>query len=85
MYVTADKRKLCQVFRNLLSNALKFTPPGGRVLIKAIGVTAIPVYNPLGFIGVRHSKLKLYPTEKQFLQIDFIDNGAGISKVNIFY
>ena len=30
-----DKSKLGQVFRNLMSNALKFTPPGGVVRVRA--------------------------------------------------
>jgi K+-sensing histidine kinase KdpD/CheY-like chemotaxis protein len=33
--VRADRRRLEQVFFNLLSNALKFTPSGGRIVIEA--------------------------------------------------
>jgi two-component system cell cycle sensor histidine kinase PleC len=37
--IVADRRALKQILLNLLSNAMKFTPPGGRVLIrgKAVG------------------------------------------------
>jgi PAS domain S-box-containing protein len=33
--VKADRRRVLQVFSNLLGNALKFTPPGGRILLRA--------------------------------------------------
>jgi len=33
--INIDKQKISQVVRNLLSNALKFTPRGGRITIKA--------------------------------------------------
>lgn len=35
--VLADREKLMQVLLNLLSNATKFTPPGGRVSVECVG------------------------------------------------
>jgi len=42
--ITADEKKLEQVFLNLLDNAIKFTPEGGTILIKAADMeTAVKV------------------------------------------
>jgi len=39
LYLDADVVRLCQVFANLLNNAAKYTPPGGRihVAVEAVG------------------------------------------------
>jgi signal transduction histidine kinase len=39
--ITADERKLKQIFYNLLSNAMKFTPDGGKVLLIARTVDCV--------------------------------------------
>jgi len=38
--VHADREKLTQVFSNLLDNALKYSPPGSRIEISALGLDA---------------------------------------------
>jgi len=45
-YCYADKHKIGQVFRNLFSNALKFTREGGRVL--AVAKALIPLDGAVG-------------------------------------
>lgn len=37
-HLNGDFHKLSQVLRNLLSNALKFTPTNGTVIVKAVRV-----------------------------------------------
>jgi signal transduction histidine kinase len=67
--INADKDKLIQVFINLLSNALKFTPSGGNVEIKANeSEKYIEVYVKDNGIGIPPDKInKIF---NKFYQID---------------
>ncbi|MCD4842868.1 MAG: sensor histidine kinase [Methanosarcinales archaeon] len=67
--INADKDKLIQVFINLLSNALKFTPNGGNVEIKANeSEKYIEVYVKDDGIGISPDKIdKIF---NKFYQID---------------
>ncbi len=70
--VRADREKVQQVVINLLSNALKFTPPGGRITVEA-GV--VPGEPSVVFLSVSDTGIGI-PPEKQasvfepFVQVD---------------
>ena len=67
--VSVDINKVSQIFRNLVSNALKFTKRGGSVFVRS---TIIP---PV-IEASDHAKMR--PT---LLRVSVKDTGVGISKV----
>ncbi len=68
-FIKADRFKLSQVIRNLISNSLKFTPPLGSVKVK---VERIPI---------RQSTLNTLNSSTA-IRISVQDSGAGISSDN---
>ena len=68
-YIKADRFKLSQVIRNLISNALKFTPALGFVRVK------------LEKIPIRQSSIDCLDSSFA-LRISVQDSGAGISAQN---
>lgn len=73
--ITADERKIKQIMLNLLGNAMKFTPDGGSVTVKARrtgdeGREDAIVHRP-------GETVVLHPS---FIEISVEDTGSGISK-----
>ena len=64
-YIAADKHKLSQVVRNLLSNALKFSPSPGNVKVHMSTMGCSD--------GVAGSL--------EYFVVDVVDSGPGISEV----
>ena len=71
----ADFHKLNQVVRNLVSNALKFTPKGGKVTVCA---TVIEDYDNMPNMTNDTEQLQC---ENKYVRIDVCDTGYGIPKV----
>ena len=68
--ITADRRMLKQVLVNLLSNAFKFTPDGGRISVRARLSADLPPLSP---------SLPRGDGAGGFIEISVQDSGAGIT------
>ncbi|MDO8559958.1 MAG: ATP-binding protein [bacterium] len=72
--VPADAGRIAQVFTNLISNAIKYTPPHGRVTVRARTVSGTQLRQLTGKLGVavRHTE------SPQYLVFSVQDSGIGI-------
>jgi signal transduction histidine kinase len=73
--VRADERKLKQVLLNLLSNALKFTPEGGRVDVRAES------RGDVAEISVTDTGVGIAPEDQETIFEEFRQVGASEKKV----
>jgi signal transduction histidine kinase len=73
--VRADERKIKQVLLNLLSNALKFTPEGGRVDVRA------GLVNGLAEISVADTGVGIAPDDQEAIFEEFRQVGTAAKKV----
>lgn len=74
-YVCLDEAEIEKVFFNLLSNAFKFTPPGGCVTIHASSLSQQECEN-LPLYPSQHSSILI---EGKYLFIEVTDTGKGLS------
>jgi len=73
--VHADERKVKQVLLNLLSNALKFTPEGGKISVSAA------LHDGLAEISVRDTGVGIAPEDQETLFEEFSQVGTASKKV----
>jgi signal transduction histidine kinase/putative methionine-R-sulfoxide reductase with GAF domain len=73
--VRADERKLKQVLLNLLSNALKFTPEGGRISVSAT------LQDEMAEISVRDTGVGIAPEDQEAVFEEFRQVGTASKKV----
>jgi GAF domain-containing protein len=73
--VHADERKVKQVLLNLLSNALKFTPEGGKISVSAA------FQDSLAEISVRDTGVGIAPEDQEALFEEFRQVGTASKKV----
>ena len=73
--ICADERKVKQVLLNLLSNALKFTPEGGQINVRA------EVRNGAAEISVTDTGLGIAPEDREVVFEEFRQVGTASKKV----
>jgi signal transduction histidine kinase len=73
--IYVDEYMIHTIFRNLISNAIKFTPPGGQVTVSArIGY---------GEQDQQDISFFYYPFFASFVEVSISDTGVGISEKDI--
>ena len=73
--VCADERKVKQVILNLLSNALKFTPEGGRVAVRA------RTYDGWAEVSVTDTGIGIAPEDQETVFDEFRQVGSAAKNV----
>ncbi|MES2177648.1 MAG: GAF domain-containing protein [Gemmatimonadota bacterium] len=77
LIVRADAEKLAQVLLNLLSNSVKFTPPGGRVTIEFV---PNPSEDGIALLQVRDNGVGIPADKLQTIFEPFVQLGRGLTR-----
>lgn len=70
LMVRADREKVQQILINLLTNAVKFTPPGGRIALTATRHDARTIVIAVSDTGIGVASEKLAGIFEPFVQVD---------------
>jgi len=83
--VYVDRNKMSQVIHNLVSNGLKFTPPGGSVSVTVTverGEQIAASAGVTGGIGSNSSLSDLARLHTPFVKVAVMDTGPGLTQVH---
>lgn len=77
--IVGDGDRLAQVFTNFLDNAVKHTPPGGRVAIRGTIAKGMPHPRPARTGRVSRTATTITSKRSDFVEISIADTGPGIA------
>ena len=75
--VVADARSIRQIVLNLLSNSVKFTPPGGQVIVSTMLADTGEVYLRVRDTGVGMSEQEIATALEPFRQLSTVSRARG--------
>jgi two-component system phosphate regulon sensor histidine kinase PhoR len=82
--VTGDRDQLVQVIQNLVDNAVKYTPPGGKVRVSLVAVASLEAARAPSRTGVGLSLLSPDTSEGQaYVVLRVTDDGPGIARQHL--